>query len=190
MLRALGVPLTDAHAALADAEAAAGLLAAYIAASGSRREWDGWLALGESLRWPAPPPRGVAPVLRGTTRPGSAVLARAVGHFAPVDDVDGADEYLDLLDRVLLDRKISVPERRALEGMATTLGLGADDVARLNRHYMLGVVDAVCADDQLTREERAFVIQLAGLLDLGDLEVEGCWRRLRRGWRRWSRAWS
>ncbi len=118
-------------------------------------------------------------MLRGTTRPSSAVLARAVGHFAPVDDVAGADEYLDLLDRVLLDRKISVPERRALEGMATTLGLGAADVARLNRHYMVGVVgvvgvvDAVCADDQLTREERALVIQLAGLLDLGDLEVEG-----------------
>ncbi|UPU88081.1 hypothetical protein LGT36_012655 [Demequina sp. TMPB413] len=168
-----GVPLNEAHAALADAEAAAGLLAAYIAASASRREWDGWLALGESLRWPAPPPRGVAPVLRGTTRPGSAVLARAVGHFAPVDDVAGADEYLDLLDRVLLDRKISVPERRALDGMATTLGLGAADVARLNRHYMLGVVDATCADDQLTHEERALVIQLAGLLDLADLEVEG-----------------
>ena len=44
----------ESCAALADAEAAAGLLAAYIAASGSRREWDGWLALGESLRWPAP----------------------------------------------------------------------------------------------------------------------------------------
>ncbi len=37
---------------------------------------------------------------------------------------------------------------------------------------MPGVVDAVCADDQLTREERALVIQLAGLLDLADLEVE------------------
>jgi DNA polymerase-3 subunit epsilon len=34
------------------------------------------------------------------------------------------------------------------------------------------VEDAVCADDQLTREERALVIQLAGLLDLRDLEVE------------------
>ena len=33
-------------------------------------------------------------------------------------------------------------------------------------------MDAVCADDQLTREERALVIQLAGLLDLRDLEVE------------------
>ncbi len=35
------------------------------------------------------------------------------------------------------------------------------------------VVDAVCADDQLTRKKRALVIQLAGLLDLEDLEVEG-----------------
>jgi DNA polymerase III subunit epsilon len=34
------------------------------------------------------------------------------------------------------------------------------------------VVDAVCADDQLTHQERALVIQLAGLLDLRDLEVE------------------
>ncbi len=56
--------------------------------------------------------------------------------------------------------------------MASSLGLATDEVARLNRHYMLGVVDAVVADDQLTREERALVIQLAGLLDLAHLEVE------------------
>jgi len=37
---------------------------------------------------------------------------------------------------------------------------------------MAAVVDAVCADDQLTRQERALMIQLAGLLDLRDLEVE------------------
>ena len=29
---------------------------------------------------------------------------------------------------------------------------------------MLGVVDTVCAEDELTREERALVMQLAGLL--------------------------
>src|SRR5660397_86280 len=98
-------------------------------------------------------------------------MDRVAGSFARVEGLEGADEYLDLLDRVLLDRKILGPERRALDGMAGALGLGADEVARLNRHYMLGVVDAVVADDQLTREERARVIQLAGLLDLADLEV-------------------
>ena len=167
-----GVRLADAHEALADAEATAALLTEYRRRSATWTGWDRLQEFSEVFAWPAPPRRAVAPVLRGTTSAGSEVLASVVGKFARVQGVQGADEYLDLLDRVLLDRKISGPERRALDGMATSLGLGGDDVARLNRHYLLGVVDAVCADDQLTREERALVIQLAGLLDLRDLEVE------------------
>ena len=91
----------------------------------------------------------------------AALLAanmRAAGSFARVEGLDGADEYLDLRaralqDRVLLDRKISVSrplnaQRRALEGMATTLGLGADDVVRLNWHRMLRLwIAAVIARD-------------------------------------------
>jgi len=167
-----GVELADAHAALADAEATAALLAAYMRASGERRMWDEWLAFGETMRWPAPPQLATPPVWRGSTAQGSDLMDRVAGSFERVEGLDGADEYLDLLDRVLLDRKISGSERRALDGMVGSLGLGGDDVARLNRHYMLGVVDAVCADDQLTHQERALVIQLAGLLDLADLEVE------------------
>src|SRR5660397_205514 len=72
-------------------------------------------------------------------------MDRVAGSFARVEGLQGADEYLDLLDRVLLDRKISGPERRALDGMAASLGLSEADVARLNRHYMLGVVEAVLA---------------------------------------------
>ncbi|NYI42631.1 hypothetical protein BKA03_002750 [Demequina lutea] len=56
--------LTDAHAALADAEATAALLAAYMRASGERRMWDEWLAFGETIEWPAPPRLGTAPVWR------------------------------------------------------------------------------------------------------------------------------
>lgn len=168
-----GVKLADAHTALADAEAAAELLAIYMAETRGDPAWAQWLELGASLRWPTPPRKPVTPVLRGTTRPGSEALAGVVGRFAPVDDLVGAAEYLDLLDRVLLDRKVSGDERRALEGLADALGLSRADVERLNRHYMLDVVDAVCADDQLTPAERALVVQLAGLLDLRDLEVEG-----------------
>jgi len=53
-----------------------------------------------------------------------------------------------------MSRKISGPERRALSGMANALRLVASDVARLNRHYMLGVVDAVFAYYQLTSDGR------------------------------------
>lgn len=169
---AFGIALTDAHAALADAEATASLLAAYMRASSDRRTWDAWLAYGETVRWPAPPRLATRPMPRGSTGAGSDTLRQVAHSFARVDGLDGADEYLDLLDRVLEDRKISVPERRALDGMAASLGLGEADIARLNRHYMLGVLDAVAADDRLTSEERALLIQLAGLLDLADLEVE------------------
>ena len=168
-----GVQLSDAHAALADAEAAAALLAIYLRETRKSAAWAQWLALGARFPWPTPPRRGVVPVLRGATAAGSAMLADVVSRFAPVDDLEGADEYLDLLGRVLVDRKISVDERRALEGLAASLGLSVADVERLNRQYMLGVVDAVCADDLLTPAERALVVQLAGLLDLQDLEVEG-----------------
>jgi hypothetical protein len=46
-----GVELADAHAALADAEATAALLAAYMRTSGERRMWDEWLAFGETIAW-------------------------------------------------------------------------------------------------------------------------------------------
>lgn len=167
-----GITLSDGHQALADAEAAAALLTRYIEISGGAAAWTAWQARVASLPWPSPPRTGAALVTRGAGSPGSAVLASAAGRFERVVGLDGADQYLDLLDQVLLDRKISTPERRALDGLAASLGLGAPDIARLNRHYMLGIVDAGCQDDLLTHDERASIIQLAGLLDLDDLEVE------------------
>ena len=167
-----GIELSDGHRALADAEAAAALLSRFIEVSGGPTAWEPWQVRVASLAWPSPPKTGASLVTRGAGKPGSAVLASAAGRFERVVGLDGADQYLDLLDQVLLDRKISTPERRALDGLAEALGLGAPDVARLNRHYMLGIVDAACEDDLLTHDERASIIQLAGLLDLDDLEVE------------------
>ena len=167
-----GIDLQDAHAALSDAEATAALLSAFMQRSADRSMWDRWLEYAESIAWPSPPRLATPAVLRGSLASGGAALDRVAGSFQRVEGVEGADEYLDLLDRVLLDRKISVPERRALDSLAGSLGLDADAVARLHRHYMLGVVDAVSADDQFTAQERALVIQLAGLLDLENLEVE------------------
>ena len=73
---------------------------------------------------------------------------------------------------MLLDRRISADERRALADQATQLGLSPADAARLHRTYMVRVVDAAAADALLTAQESAVIIQLAGLLDLADLEVE------------------
>ena len=170
----LGIRLDDAHCASADAEATAQLLAHYVGASGGRGAWDPWFAFADGVVWPSVPRLGTTLVTRGAVTQGADALRAMVGGFAAdARGVVGGELYLDLLDRVLLDRKISGDERRALDGLAGSLGLAADDVVALNRAYMLGVVEAVCADDAFTPAERALVIQLAGLLDLADLEVAG-----------------
>lgn len=170
----LGIPLTGAHCALDDAEATAQLLAHYVGASGGRGAWDQWFAFADGVAWPSVPRLGTSPVTRGAVTQGADALRAMVGGFAAdARGVVGGELYLDLVDRVLLDRKISVDERRALAGMAESLGLTARDTATINRAYMLGVVEEVSADDRFTPGERALVIQLAGLLDLADLEVAG-----------------
>lgn len=167
-----GIELAHAHHALADAEAAAALLAVYRRRSATSPLWNKWLEFAASIKWPAANARRTAPVNRGVTTSNSSALLKVAASFEPVSGVPGADEYLDLLDRVLADRKISPAERRSLDGLSAELGLDAPTINRLNRHYMVSVVDAACVDDELTHHERALIIQLAGLLDLADLEVE------------------
>lgn len=179
-----GVPFGEghgaaAHEALADAQATAALLAAYMQAVPTRQWWEQWLEVGSRVAWPRPPRLGTTPVRRGALEPGSDLLTSVAGSFVALDHPPAANEYLDLVDRVLVDRKISTDERRALDAMAAALGLGPAEVAQLHRHYMLGVVDAACADSLLTAEERALIIQLAGLLELRDLEVEALLARAR-----------
>jgi len=168
----LGISLDDAHRALADAEATAELLAHYVRVSGGPAAWEGWHAHAAGLAWPAMARSGVTPVLRGVASAGADDLRRLVRGFDASDLLPEAEAYLDLLDRVLLDRRISVNERRALADQATQLGLSPAGAARLHRMYMLRVVDAAVADALLTAQESAVIIQLAGLLDLADLEVE------------------
>ncbi len=118
--------LADAHAALADAEATAALLAEYMRASGERRMWDEWLAFGEAHPVAGAAAAGdCAGVARVRRRQGSDLMDRVAGSFERVEGLDGADEYLDLLDRVLLDRKISGPERGRWTGWRRRWGCGA-----------------------------------------------------------------
>lgn len=167
-----GIPLTNAHSAAADAEATSLLLSRYIDLAADKRPWHQWLEYGEAFPWPTPPALHTRPVARGETAPGSGLLLAAATLFETPADVPGSEEYLDLLDRVLLDGKISTPERRALDELARTLGLGVDAVAQLHRAYAKSAVDAACEDDRFTVDERAAVIRLARLLELSDLEIE------------------
>jgi len=169
---AFGIPLTDAHAALADAEATAALLGAYMTRAAEHAMWREWQDFAETLTWPSPPRLATATVGRGTTSTGRSALADLAMNFVAVGEPPVGNEYLDLLGRVLADRKISADERRALGELASLLGLSAADQARLHRHYMVGIVDAALDDAHLSHDERALIIQLAQLLELSNLETE------------------
>jgi DNA polymerase-3 subunit epsilon len=66
---AAGVELREAHSALDDAHAAAGLLAHYLARAGRPEPWADLLAAASTWRWPALPPDEVAEYRRGSYVP-------------------------------------------------------------------------------------------------------------------------
>ncbi|GII93807.1 exonuclease domain-containing protein [Sinosporangium siamense] len=124
------------HDALADAEAAAGLLRTYLASAGPLPHWDHLFETAMRARWPEVPRRDAPRVRRG-------VAAERQGHFtARVPDpsvetpADAAEIYLTLLDRVLLDHHVSAAEADSLVEVATSVGLGREEVRRLHLEYL------------------------------------------------------
>ena len=119
----VGIPLLDAHAALADAEAAAGLLRHCISLAPAAA-WSDPLELAETASWPTIPATPVSPVLRGAAASRDQhFLARLTDHLADVAGLDEHREYLGLLDRALLDRFLSAREHDALARAAAELGI-------------------------------------------------------------------
>ncbi|WP_062460809.1 exonuclease domain-containing protein [Demequina soli] len=167
-----GIPLDGAHAALVDAEATAVLLNRYREHPTVDRRWHQLATAGERLAWPTAAPLATSVVRRGATRPGSGLLESVVATFDGASHHAGEAAYLDLLERVLLDRKITASEKASLDSEAARHDLSGADRERLHRTYMLGIVDVACDDDVLTADERAHIVQMANLLGLADLEVE------------------
>ncbi|MDE0573470.1 exonuclease domain-containing protein [Demequina sp. B12] len=167
-----GIPLVGAHAALNDAEATAQLLTRYREYEAVARAWQELATAGERLAWPVMPALKTPAVPRGAAQPGSGLLESIVASFHPTVQNGEERTYLELLDRVLLDRKISAQERRELDDAAARLSISPADRDRLHRTYMLGIVNIACEDKVLTPYEKAHIVNLAGLLQLDDVETE------------------
>ncbi|WP_156459097.1 hypothetical protein [Microbacterium sp. Leaf151] len=173
--------MENVHGASAAALAAAALLRAYIGSGHDPAWWDGWLAtLGEG---PDEPFDTTARLARtdSDTAPRS-VLERLHADVATDAVDDGALnlDYLDLLDRVLLDRYMSATETDDLIRSAAEPNRSSTAVRRLHRAYFDGLVSAAWADDQLTAAEWADIQTIGGLLEI-DADDRG--RRLETGCR-------
>jgi DNA polymerase-3 subunit epsilon len=80
--------------------------------------------------------------------------------------------YLTVLDQVLEDRLVSVPEAEQLVTLAAELGCGRDHVLTAHRLYLEALAAAAYADGVVTDEERADLDKVAVLLGMTGKDVD------------------
>ncbi|MDU0288027.1 exonuclease domain-containing protein [Saccharothrix longispora] len=176
---AAGVPLRRAHSALDDARAAAGLMACYLHLGGTPEPWRDTVHHAAAWPWPDLPAAVVREVRRGP-RPQEDeghFLARLVGLLPRVVQPVQADDYLDVLDRALLDRHVSAAEQEELLDTARGLGLGLPEVMALHRGYLDALAGAAWADGLVSDEEAADLKLVATMLGLGGEDVAASFER-------------
>ncbi|MFG1996753.1 exonuclease domain-containing protein [Actinoplanes sp. NPDC048988] len=180
---AVGVPLTDAHAALEDARAAAGLLRVYLGAGTElagrhrqlpeRAELVGWPSVPSSsaqakVRPPAVPPPVPAP---------AGALAVLLEEL-PVADVlpDGAPAsaagYVELLAEAIEDGVLTMEEVTALADHARFAGLARVEVEAAHRGFVLALARKAVADGRVSADERRELNNAAEMLGLPDGAVK------------------
>jgi DNA polymerase III subunit epsilon len=168
---AAGITLSQHHSALADAQAAAGLLARYRAAHRQLPgSWAQALTVAAQTAWlPSPRRATFQPVTRQqqTARRASQrpPLAGLVDRL-PRGHSGDTDTYLGVLDRVLEDRIVSADELLTLSGLATELGLKHDTAQQAHRQYLQHLAAAAWRDGHLTDTERSDFLDVALLLDV------------------------
>lgn len=174
---AIGATQLESHTARGDALSCASLLAA-IRTSDSIEMADA--IHGHPIprdRWPTSDNR--APCCTRTTSAMSETqepdfLAKLVQSMdaPPGVDVAHAASYLDVLDRAIEDRRLSVSEQEELAETAISLGLGADRVRELHADYAATLVAMARRDGVVTERERAdlfLVGEALGIEGVGDL---------------------
>ncbi|WP_017537822.1 exonuclease domain-containing protein [Nocardiopsis halophila] len=165
--RSAGLRLVDAHSALGDAHAAAGLLRHYLAAAPTPRPWAELLAACAALDWPHVQRSGRATVTRSQAGEGEAHFLERIVERLPGDTAtDAADPYLAVLDRALVDRHLSAAEADELVDTARYLGISRETVAAAHHRYLAALADAAWEDGVVTGLERADLQNVAALLGM------------------------
>ena len=166
---AADIQISQHHSALADAQAAAGLLASYRRAHRQLpQSWEQALIRAAQISWlPSPRAAQCRPVTRQQQILRRAGQRPALASFTdrlPRGSSGDLDAYLAVLDTVLEDRIVSDGELTTLSQLATELGLTRDAAHRANRDYLQHVCAAAWRDGHVTAAERADLLAVAHLL--------------------------
>jgi DNA polymerase-3 subunit epsilon len=171
----IGHSILTAHSALYDAIAASTLLKYYLCHTPAFVEdWGESLSGMAALDWPAIPVYGVAPVVRQhrNAGPREHFLGKLVSRSEGTGYPPQANNYLELLDRVLLDRHISLHEEAELVSAAVSLGLSRENAIHCHRFYLSSLVRVALEDGVLTADEREDLNSVATLLGLRATDVD------------------
>lgn len=159
----------EAHHALADARAAAGLLTCLLA---DQPRTVQELSKLTPIQWPTVPRTGKQPVTRDESRRRQTepptflqrLLGRMHGHAFPGATDGAAMAYGALLDRVLEDRHVDDSDADALVETATKWGLSGDQITLVHRDYLNQLAIAAVADGIVSDVERRDLKLVARLL--------------------------
>lgn len=173
-----GVVAQDAHSALGDALATARLLGVYRSLARSRGISKLDEMIGQALAFPKEDWNGLPPASgRRLTRNEATAIRAAHQHYLariverlPGDEATSPEEagYLNLLDRALQDRHISVDESEALLAEAERWSLSASRVHAVHFSYLRALVRAALADGVVSAAERRELEMATRMLGLGE----------------------
>lgn len=185
------MPLTEAHSALGDARATAGLLAAFMHPQVGYPPLPEHIAMPSqalAIAWPArpsrlpsaqpaatnstrppPPPRVQAKLLAAAAPEPVPALVELVERFSLIDALDegapsGAVAYLEKLAEVLEDGEVTTEEAEYLAAVADAENLSSADIAAANQAFVLALAHAALDDGNVTRAERAELQTVSELL--------------------------
>ena len=163
------VPLENAHCALDDARAAALLLGFYLRAATNPPPWADQVVTAAGAEWPHLSSHNLPEVRRpaaDATEP--HFLSRLVDRLPRVSEPAEADSYLALLDRALIDRRISATESDVLVEAARALRFGRSDVIALHAGYLAELACAALADGVHSNGDHSNGDRSNGVLSDGD----------------------
>lgn len=186
---AAGVRLSNAHAALGDAKATAGLLQHFMSEHLPPEPRPADLELPEAavrVTWPTqrhPEPLVIGePARRTVSRPAvprttpavATPLVRLVSRFSLQEALDegahpSALAYLEKLAEVLADGVLTLEEADDLRELASIHELADADVTATHKAFVLALAHLALADGRVSRAERE---ELAGLTSLLGLEAK------------------
>lgn len=173
ILEHLGIPNSQAHSALSDALATASMLKMMVqlrpGLSQILEALHGLAVLGSSHNVE---PVALKPRPDGQQIEENSFIARLVARLSIPSQNPTIDEYLDLLSSALLDSDLSEQEISDLVSCADRLELGLEDVSKAHHLYFNALATQAWADDVLTPMEQTQIERIAGLLGIGNLEIE------------------